>query len=122
MKKLLSFLLVIGLIFVLCPTAFADSSRTSPLKTSGAITADQVVAGHGIDIYRIMFNNTAATAGFGLYDSATLGGTVVGVCEIEIYEAIDGEGRNIDFGENPLKFDTGCALVIFDGAIVLHYR
>ena len=122
MKKLLSFLLVVGLVFGLCSPAFADSSRMSPLKTSGALTSNQLVRGNGIDVYRIMFNGTAATSGFGLYDVAAKGLEAVADCEIEIYEATDGEGYYIDFGENPLKFDTGCSLVIFDGAIVLHYR
>jgi len=122
MKKLLSFLLVIGLVVGLCSSACADSSRTSPLKTSGALTSNQLVAGHGIDIYRIMVNNTAGSLTFGLYDTATLGAETVARCEIEIYEATDGEGHYIDFGENPLKFDTGCSLVVTNGAIVLHYR
>jgi len=121
MKKLLSFLLVVS-VLALCASASADSTRTSPLKTSGALTSNQVVRGHGIDVYRIMCNGTTDTSGFGLYDSTTLGGATVTVCKFEIYEATSGEGHYIDFGENPLKFDTGCSLVIFDGAIVLHYR
>ena len=121
MKKLLSFLLVVGLVLALCPLAFADSRRTSPLKTSGALTSNQVVSGHGIDVYRIMCNGTAATSKFGLYDAGT-GDATVANCMFEIYEANDGEGHYIDFGENPLKFDTACSLVISSGAIVLHYR
>ena len=122
MKKLLSFLLVVGLVLVLCPLAFADSSRTSPLKTSGVLTSNQLVRGRGIDVYRIMCNGTGATSQFGLYDVATKGLEAVADCEFEIYEATSGEGHYIDFGENPLKFDTGCSLVIYNGAIVLHYR
>ncbi len=121
MKKLLSFLLVVS-VLVLCSSAFADISRTTVLSTSGALTADAVVAGHGIDIYRIMFNATAATAQVGIYDAAGLGGTLITACMLEIYEATDGEGHYIDFGDNPLKLNTGCALIIEDAAVVLHYR
>ena len=121
MKKLLSFLLVVGFVCLVCSPVLADSTRTEPLKTSGALTSNQMVATRGIDVYRIMVNGTAATSGFGLYDKENTA-VAVADCKFEIYEATNGEGHYIDFGDNPLKFNAGCALVVFDGAIVLHYR
>ncbi len=123
MKKLISFLLVVGLI-AFCSSAVADSTRTEPLSTSGVLTSSQDVASRGIDIYRIMVNGTAATSGVALYNAAVgaSGAPDVSNCVFEIYEATSGEGHYIDFGENPLRLDTGCYIQMFDAAVVLHYR
>ena len=120
MKKLLSSLLIVAIV-VFASSAFAQD-RYTPMKTSGALTTDgqNSVRNYGIDIYRIMFNGTAATSGLAIYDSADAGTTEN--CVLEIYEATDGEGHYIDFGDNPLKLDTGCQVQIFDAAVVLHYR
>lgn len=135
--KRLFLLLVVGLIATLSVTAFADDDfvitrekagpgeRHQPLKhTDILLTSTNVIASisEPVNIYRIFVTGTATTSAIGIYDSVGLPTASAAACVFEIYEATDGAGYYIDFGDDPIRLTTGFTVLLTDAYAVIHYR
>ena len=145
MKRLL-LLLVVGLIVTFSSPAFADDDfviirekagpgeRHQPLIATGFIgpSSDGVntipfevleaTVTQPIEIHKIFVTATAATSSLGIYDAATAGTCTNANCKFEIYEATDGAGYYIDFGDDPVVLTTAFSVLINDAYAVIHYR
>ena len=135
--KRLSFLLVVGLIVGFSVSAFADDSfiitrekagpgeRHQPLKHTDILLVDtNVIASisQPVEIYRIFVTGTAATSAIGIYDATNLASAAASTCVFEIYEATDGKGYAIDFGDDPIRLTTGFSVKLTNAYAVIHYR
>ena len=121
MKKLFILVLLalvgIGLII---PNLKADEARTQPHKFRAF--AESTAVAQGATIFRISGVATGNNAVFGVYNSATLGGTAVTVCAIEGGEATSGDPiRPESFGSGGLTLDTGMSVVVSNCTIVIEY-
>ncbi len=135
--KRLSFLLVVGLIVLSSAFAFADDDfvitsekegpgeRYQTLKATDILLVDtNVIASitQPVDIYRIFVTGIAATSAIGIYDTGDYGGVIEANCVFEIYEATNGAGYYIDFGDDPIRLTTGFTVLLDDAYAVIHYR
>ena len=135
--KRLSFLLVVGLIVAFSASAFADDDfvitrekaapegRDKQLKHTDILLVDtNVIASitQPVEIYRIFVTGTAATSAIGIYDAVSKQVAAADKCVFEIYEATNGKGYAIDFGDDPIRLTTGFVVLLDDAYAVIHYR
>ena len=136
MKRLV-LLLVVGLIATLSVTAFGDDDfvitrekagpgeRHQPLKNTDILLADTIVIAsisEPVNIYRIFVTGTAALSAIGIYDAADFTTAAVSTCAFEIYDATDGAGYYIDFGDDPIRLTTGFSVKLTNAYATIHYR
>lgn len=136
MKRLL-LLLVVGLIVAFSAPAFADDDfvitrekagpgeRHQPLKQTDILTSStNVIASitQPVNIHRIFVTGTAATSAIAILDAATYVNPDASTIVFEIYEATNGAGYYIDFGDDPIRLTTGFSVWLVDAYAVIHYR
>lgn len=107
----------------------ASQTRTIPMKTGVALSANTVVASQGGTLYKIFGRATAAQADYVIYDRNTIA-SATGLAansqanilteggEATQYDTIE----PVDFGSEGLSFSTGMVIVTTTADIVVHYR
>lgn len=120
MRKILSILLVVAVVFAMVLPVTADERRTTPHKFR-SYTANTSVA-QGKTIYRITGVATGSNAVFGIHNVATLGEVTTSSAAVEGGEATSGDALpHYDFGEDGLTLDTGSTVVAYLCTIVVEY-
>ncbi len=138
MRKILSLVLVVGLMAIFSASVFADDDfvitrdkaaldvgRYQNLIKTAIEQADAVVLAtitQPVYIYRIYVTSLAATSGMAIYDAGSIAEGINSNCVFEVYEATNGAGYYIDFGDDPIKLTTGFTITLFDAYTVVHYR
>jgi len=120
MRRLISVLIVMALICPLAHGAYKDQHTIKGFVASGQIKG--ISSPEDVKIYKVTFQATANTAFFGIYDSVGTAGESNTTIKIEGSEATSGNGKTIDFSDNPVEFSTGAYLDISNMKVLVEYE
>ena len=120
MKKVIVFLLALGILCVGIKFSQADGLRTQTHKFR-TFTADTAVA-QGTTVYRITGVVTGASGVFGVYNAPSLGTATATVCAVEGGEATSGDALpHYNFGADGLDLPDGMTVVVNTCTVVIEY-
>ena len=117
--------------FVITRVKTAVEGRYKALKSTGLIdplgateTGVSVLSSltTPINIYRIYITSIAATSTVGIWDEEYDSALADSNCVFEIFEATNGAGYYLDFGDDPIRIETALSVRAVDANVVIHYR
>jgi hypothetical protein len=117
-KRIYVLMVVFLLLFLSVSPLFADRNTS----TITGYTASTLIKRGDWKIYRITYIVTAAGGSFTVYDSLTIGAGSNTNVKTEGSEAVDKNGKILDFTDKPLEGSTGLYLVVSNANVVVEYE